>query len=478
MKSDYRNVCEVIVKNDVCIGCGLCVGVCPPQVLQMETSPAGELKAVEFRQGCLPNCDLCLQVCPFWDRNPDEDELGNLQFGQESGIQHRPETGYYLESFAGYSNVGSQREQGSSGGMATWLLETLLARGLVDRVICVSSNPHPQQLFRFRVCSTVEEIRAASRSAYYPLELSEALRFMLANEGRFAVTGLPCFIKGLRLAMLRFPRLRRRIAYLVGITCAQTQSARYAGELCRMKGGDPASMVRATFRVKDPARPANDYGFQFDCQAGEVRQGRIFFSQGMGELWLNGFFTPNACNYCDDLFAEAADITFMDAWLRQYQADPKGHNLAIVRSAPLLEMMKQAASVGELALTPLPIEDVIRSQQGGLKRKRQLLALRLARDQKQPPALYRPRKRPVSAEGLEFEERWLFELRERLKAAYRAGLSRDAGFSPRDPRLRPLRMAIRLVSKSSFLFRRARRLAARFRFLSNSRPRRPSPWQE
>lgn len=33
---------------------------------------------------------------------------------------------------------------------------------------------------------------------------------------------------------------------------------------------------------------------------------------------------PRACNYCDDVFAECADVTCMDAWLPEYSQDHRG----------------------------------------------------------------------------------------------------------------------------------------------------------
>jgi len=338
MKKEYRNVVDVIVKNDLCIGCGLCAGVCPVQVLRMDFNDLGEFQAVEFKPGCLPTCNVCLDVCPFWDRNKNEDDLGSALFANEPAIQHTDETGFYLKAYAGYTR-SDHRERGASGGIATWLLETLLKKEIVDRVICVGSNPDPNQLFKFTVCSTVEEVRNASRSSYYPVELSEMIRHILENDNIYALTGLPCYVKGMRLAMELYPKLRQRVKVMCGLVCDQTQSKHFVDELVRMKGGDPANITNAIFRIKDPARPANDYGFHFESSTGKVRNGNIFFKEGYGELWLNRYFTPNACQHCDDIFAETADIAFMDAWLPQYQKDPKGHNILLVRSPLVADLL-------------------------------------------------------------------------------------------------------------------------------------------
>ena len=93
---------------------------------------------------------------------------------------------------------------------------------------------------------------------------------------------------------------------------------------------------------------------------------------------MNRWFTPNACNYCDDVFAECADVTCMDAWLPEYSKDSRGTSLMLVRS-PLVE---RVISRGQGAqLEHISIDHVVRSQGGVLAIKRQHLRYRLYLDQ-------------------------------------------------------------------------------------------------
>jgi len=63
---------------------------------------------------------------------------------------------YYLESYVGYAP--GTRKYGSSGGMATWLLSTLLKKGIVDYVIVVVANHDPDQLFEFTIISNPDAV--------------------------------------------------------------------------------------------------------------------------------------------------------------------------------------------------------------------------------------------------------------------------------------------------------------------------------
>jgi coenzyme F420-reducing hydrogenase beta subunit len=187
-----------VVEQDLCIGCGLCAAFCPQGVLAMEWNRYGEYNPVAISP-CTTECGLCLKVCPFADSGENEDTIGERLYGAVPGIQHRSETGYYLASYVGYSE--RHRPTSASGGMATWLLEALLTEGVVDHVICVAPTGDPERLFAFQVFDTPEEVRTGAGSAYYPVEMSAVIRQVLEVPGRYAVTGLPCFMKAIRLAI-------------------------------------------------------------------------------------------------------------------------------------------------------------------------------------------------------------------------------------------------------------------------------------
>lgn len=142
--------------------------------------------------------------------------------------------------------------------------------------------------------------------------------------------------------------------------------------------------------------PAADYHFVCEDANGE-RSTEVFFSKGMGEAWLNRWFTINACNYCDDIFAECADIVCMDAWLPEYWSDPNGHNLVIVRSPKIFQTIIGGIQREQLKLKDISIDDVIRSQNEVIYGKRVLLSYRLNLARKQ--GKIRPQNKRIDASG-------------------------------------------------------------------------------
>ena len=59
------------------------------------------------------------------------------------------------------------------------------------------------------------------------------------------------------------------------------------------------------------------------------------------------------------MFAEVADIVFMDAWLEHNIHDPRGTSHALIRKASVLTVFEQGIQNGSVYLEEISIEDVI-----------------------------------------------------------------------------------------------------------------------
>jgi coenzyme F420-reducing hydrogenase beta subunit len=379
-----------VVDRNLCIGCGLCAALCPQNILTMQWNRYGEYNPTEASP-CTTECGLCTKVCPFTDSGENEDTIGERLYGKIPGIRHLPETGYYLASYVGYSE--KHRPTSASGGIATWLLEALLAEGIVDHVICVAPTGDPERLFSFRVFDIPEDVRTGAGSAYYPVEMSGVIRHVLAHSGRYAITGLPCFVKAVRLAQKKNPKLRERIVFTVGLVCGQMKSRHFTEYVASIAGAG-GKVMGVRYRGKSPDRSASNFYYSFLAENGEEKQ--IFWNEGISEAWTNRWFTPNACNYCDDVFAECADVTCMDAWLPEYSRDSRGANLVLVRSSDMREVIEGGQGIN---LKPVPIEKLVQSQAGVVAIKRRQLWHRLCRDREKGLKPLKKRVKPEKSKN-------------------------------------------------------------------------------
>src|SRR5690606_38061692 len=158
-------------------------------------------------------------------------------------------------------------------------------------------------------------------------------------------------------------------------------------------GAEPGDVHSIDFRAKDPSRPANWYAARIGLADGGERRGDWWnFADGD---WGAGFFQAPACDFCDDVVGETADVSFGDAWLEPYSSDGRGTNVVVVRSARIDALLRDGAQRGAVALDPVDADFVHATQAAGFRQRREGLALRLARRRGLRPRKRVAAKRPV-----------------------------------------------------------------------------------
>jgi coenzyme F420-reducing hydrogenase beta subunit len=319
--------------------------------------------------------EVLARTCPFSPSAANEDEIAAEVFPDAPRTHWA--VGRFRSSYVGHVAEEGYRMQGSSGGMVSWVLAELLRRGLVDAVVHVSpADPESEnRFFQYHISKSVDEICAGAKSRYYPVEMSEALRTIRRTPGRVAIVGVPCFIKAVQLLRREDAVLRERVAFTLGIFCGHMKSARMV-ESFAWQMGAPVDQIRAVeFRLKDPSRPASTYTAQLTLNGGSVTR-RDWWNLIDGD-WGSGFFQYSACNFCDDVVAETADISFGDAWVEPYSSDGRGTNVVVVRSAVMEELIEDGIRDGRLELKPVDGDFVQETQAAGFRQRREGLAYRL-----------------------------------------------------------------------------------------------------
>jgi len=353
------------------------------------------------------------RVCPFSGAAASEDELGRELFPKAHGDAA---IGRFLTCYTGYVNDPSLRARGSSGGLGRWLACELLRRGLVDAVVHVAEESGGAReggpLHRYCVARTVDEVLAASRSAYYPVQMADVLDYVRRTPGRYAFTGVPCFVKGLRLLARAEPLFAKRIAFTIGLVCGHLKSARYAELLGWQLGVSPGDLGKIDFREKIGAR-ANEKGVVVADRAGRRPPPRTT-PHLFGADYNLGFFQYQACDFCDDVFAELADVSVGDAWLPEFISDPAGTSIVVARNATIGRIIEDARLRGELAVVEAAPARLRTSQRGGLRHRREGLSYRL--DQCDRAGRWRPPKRVrPSRLRLRPQRRKIYQARARLR---------------------------------------------------------------
>lgn len=365
------------MKRHLCIGCGVCAAVCPAGRLGMQFGEDG-CYAVLPEEECSRNCGLCDAVCPFADTGHNEDTIAGAIYAEQADIAHDPECGYFLSCSVGYCSDDQRRLNSASGGAATAFLNRLLTQGDVDRVVCVTRDPGSAALFKCSIVDSAAGLDKAAKSAYYPVEFSSVLREVLTVPARYAVVCLPCVAKAIRLAQMRLPALKERIVVIIGLVCGHGVSSHFGDYVAALAGAPRGSAEEIIFRTKSPHQPSSDFGTLVRWRNAQAitEERTVHWTKGLSEAWTRHWFTAPACLYCDDAYAECADIVFMDAWLPEFVSDYKGTNLILTRSQWAKSEIESAAAAGEMNLSDIELQRLKTSQQG-VRFKRERLAHRL-----------------------------------------------------------------------------------------------------
>jgi len=287
--------------------------------------------------------------------------------------------GGVTQSFIGHVVDESGRVRSASGGLLTHFLIFLLETGEIDAAIVVGEATSAQDLlFRAQVAQSTEQIRKAAKSKYYPTELSKAIKQAVEEKQKIAIVGLPCQCRAIRKAMAKVLPFKECIRYVFGLVCSHTVSARYTEFLLAAAGVGKKDYDRVSYREKTGSQSANDYSFQ--AFKDERPVGRAIPQQGheASKSWGRRLFVPHACDYCTDVFAEAADAVFMDAWLPAYVSDPRGTSIVVSRRAELTEMLEGLKEIGRISIAPIPPGKVAAAQKGVIAFKRERLPVRAA----------------------------------------------------------------------------------------------------
>jgi len=319
-----------------------------------------------------PSDDLA-ERCPFSPSAANEDALSRERFG---GTPRDERLGSVSGCYVGHVAERGFRTNGSSGGLVTWVAAELLRTGQVDAVAHVRpTDPTSGGFLAYSLSRNLDELFAGAKSRYHPVELSGILRHIRATPGRYAIVGIPCFIKAVHLARRIEPVLAERITHTLGLFCGHMKSARFV-ESFAWQLDAPLPQVRGVdYRVKDENRPANWYRAQLTLDDGSQRA-EDWWQLADGD-WGAGFFQSEACNWCDDVAAETADIAFGDAWVEPYSSDGRGTNVVVTRDPAMRVLLEAGMADGRLALTTVTPDFVADTQAAGFRQRREGLAYRL-----------------------------------------------------------------------------------------------------
>jgi coenzyme F420 hydrogenase subunit beta len=358
---------EQIANGGLCTQCGTCIGVCQSHAIEMVRSKFGVFVPLVKKEKCV-DCGLCVRICPGHFVNFQE--LNNDVFGKQPIDKF---LGNYIKFYVGHSNDYNIRFNSASGGIVSQLLIFALDKKMIDGALVVGmKKDNPLEPIPF-IARSKKEILSASRSKYCPVPANVALKQILAEDGRFAVVGLPCHIHGIRKAELLNPKLKKKIVLHVCLICSHM-----------------VNFLGTEFIIKKlhvPKEQVNHLSYRGKGWPGAMTiklKNKSSFSLPLVGSWnsywpifSSFFFTPTRCTMCPDQTGELADISLGDAWLPEFRSDKIGKSIIITRTKVAEDMLSEMASSKLISLKQVSHEKVKQSQSLNLKFKKDDLSTRL-----------------------------------------------------------------------------------------------------
>jgi coenzyme F420-reducing hydrogenase beta subunit len=368
-----------VIDNNFCIGCGTCAVIPnPPFVINMNKYGMYEALPLDLKGIDEVINDKLSRVCPFGNHASDEDVIAKAFFSDD--CFYSPMIGYYSDIYAGYVIEDKYRLNGSSGGFATWLATELLNQGYINGVLHVKTckSKDNDRIFKYQISQMTEEIKNGAKSKYYPIEMSEVLKKVLTLPGKFAIVGLPCFIKSIRLLSKEYKLFSEKIIFTFSLFCGHLKSKNYLDYLIRKMRVDSNHVIYIDFRKKIEGNPANDYFIEIiENKTGKLITHTARMKDLIWNPWGTGIFKYKACDYCDDVVGETADISLGDAWLPKYIKDSFGTSLVIVRNKIISNIINQAIISKKVHTEKLLPADVVASQLSNFRYRKEEIAYRL-----------------------------------------------------------------------------------------------------
>jgi len=340
----------------LCVGCGICIGVCPKDAI----SPCviNGYASINFNETKCINCNLCTAFCPI------------ISYAISKSEEPRSSSNV-IEVFLGYSTDAEIRYNGASGGVVTSILTFLLERGEVDGVVVVKTKGKEYVPY---IANDPKDLRDAQGSIYFPTFAMKILRELMKMNEHYAIVGLPCQIDGLKKLVKHGVLPPNKIKYYLGLRCFQTFAPWYLDyiiermlklsknevyEVSARKSGWPGKVI-----VKSKSCSYIIPHF-YDKELGIG----LWNSLGVGH-----FNSQLGCLTCANHENFNSDVTFGDAWLPEImEKDSVGTSLIVIQTLRGSEIIRQAAAEGYIVTWPMEKQVYVKLTDDKFETQRRIL---------------------------------------------------------------------------------------------------------
>jgi len=311
-----------IVKNGLCIGCGICQSIAGKNTLKMKMSDKGNLEPMELNPIDQNTLEQIKKVCPGVIAEGPSDNKEN------EGSSKDIIWGNYYEMYYSWSTDPKIRFQSSTGGLLNGLSLFLLEKNKVDFIMHTAGDKDNPMRNVVKYSYNKEDLtNCESRSRYGPSSPLSEFHLALDKKQTFAFVGKPCDAGAIRLLAKTDERVNQYCKYIFTLVCGGFQELTKSQEFID------------SFNVKEEELEAFRYrGFGNPGRMYIKTKDQREFDKDYNSFWgdESNWKVPFRCKICPDAIGESSDIAALDTWRGgSPKGEDEGINAAMIRKKQL-----------------------------------------------------------------------------------------------------------------------------------------------
>lgn len=330
-----------IVRDGMCIGCGICESVAGSANIKMTVLADGAEQPVVT--GALDDqlMDFILTLCPgtrvnglpkrLFDENTNYDKVW----------------GFWRQLVSAFASDDNVRYVGSTGGLLTALALYLLESKTVDFILHAKASTSNPTFGEHCISRNREQVMAAAGARYGPTATLVNIMQIIARCEQagetFALIGTPCDVTALRNLAASDSRVDKFCKYQLAVVCGGFMQPQAMADALENFGIHSAAVSEVRYR-----------GYGCPGATRIVTGDGTVVEKDYLDFWGeddSAWQLPFRCKVCPDGIGDAADIAAADTWdggapTRQGQQHDAGTNAAIVRSAAGEQLLAAATAAG------------------------------------------------------------------------------------------------------------------------------------
>ena len=322
---EYITVIDDVIKNDMCIGCGVCANVCPERCFQMQLSKYKEYQPVFVNDKCT-KCKICLIFCPHSTINL----VKKLNDISEDPHEYKLKNS---TSYIGWQKDATGRIKSASGGVVTMLAKSLLENETVSAVIHAQMVENNRSGIHYEACisTTHEEIESRRSSFYFAFTFDDIIKQIKNTDKSYLLIAVPCIISSIKKICSKHKDFKSIKLYTLALSCSHNVNGQYTDYVADSMKINKKDKYKINLRFKDDTmKDANNFITAIINENYIKKMNR--FNSIFTETWRANYFTMNCCLYCMDFWGAEADISVKDAWGKWADEDPLNKSMVIVRN--------------------------------------------------------------------------------------------------------------------------------------------------